>query len=166
MKKRKKMPFVEAGSMADIAFLLLIFFLVTTTIQTDTGLSITLPAYVENPETVIIEEDNLLRITVNAQNELLVEKKELQLASLEKRVQKFLLEESEKKKAVVSIACNQGTSYETYLKVFDITKKVYNQIWNKKALDIYGQPYAVLPRELKDNIRQYCPLVISEPELF
>ena len=165
MKKRKKMPFTEAGFMAGIAFLLLIFFLVITTIQTDAGLSTILPAYTDT-EPKPIAEKNLLRISVNAQDELLVEQEELRLANLEKCVRKFLLEESEQRKAVVSIECNQGTSYEAYLQVFDITKKIYNQIWNKEAMAIYGQPYSALSKEVKKEVRKQYPFVLSEPELF
>ena len=81
---RRLAPEVNAGSMADIAFLLLIFFLVSTTIQTDYGISRKLPPPPEESTTnsVMVKEKNLFRVELNQLNELFVEKKRLELKDL------------------------------------------------------------------------------------
>src|SRR6056300_638313 len=73
MPRRKGAPEVNAGSMADIAFLLLIFFLVTTTIETDAGLDRMLPP-IEPPDTdVVIKQKNIFTVSINKSGQLLVE---------------------------------------------------------------------------------------------
>ena len=76
---RRKAPEVNAGSMADIAFLLLIFFLVTTTIETDSGLNRKLPPMEDVVDPPIIKERNIFTVVVNKFNQLLVEEKPLDL---------------------------------------------------------------------------------------
>ena len=70
---RRSSPEVNAGSMADIAFLLLIFFLVTTTIETDSGISRKLPPMEESEEDVVIKQKNIFTVLLNGKDQLLVE---------------------------------------------------------------------------------------------
>jgi biopolymer transport protein ExbD len=70
---KRKAPEVNAGSMADIAFLLLIFFLVTTTIETDSGINRKLPPMEDQIDPPIIREKNIFTVVVNKNNQLLVE---------------------------------------------------------------------------------------------
>ncbi|MFT4537035.1 MAG: biopolymer transport protein ExbD, partial [Saprospiraceae bacterium] len=74
MRKRRKMPELNAGSMADIAFLLLIFFLVVTTVAEDKGIPVILPLYYVGPPGPVPEND-VLTILINAEDNLLVESK-------------------------------------------------------------------------------------------
>ena len=87
---RRKAPEVNAGSMADIAFLLLIFFLVTTTIETDSGLNRKLPPMEDVVDPPIIKERNIFTVVVNKYNQLLVEEKPLELVNLREEAVKFL----------------------------------------------------------------------------
>ena len=87
---RRKAPEVNAGSMADIAFLLLIFFLVTTTIETDSGLNRKLPPMEDVVDPPIIKERNIFTVVVNKFNQLLVEEKPLELTELRNEAVKFL----------------------------------------------------------------------------
>ncbi|MCO6488444.1 MAG: biopolymer transporter ExbD, partial [Phaeodactylibacter sp.] len=82
---------VNAGSMADIAFLLLIFFLVTTTILVDTGIQARLPVWVENTPPRHIPDRNVLKIRINAQNELFVENSRAEPAQLRSRARDFIM---------------------------------------------------------------------------
>ena len=79
---KRSAPEVNAGSMADIAFLLLIFFLVTTTIETDTGLNRKLPPIEENDEDVIIKEKNIFTVLINNRDQLLVEDELMDIKNL------------------------------------------------------------------------------------
>ena len=87
---RRSAPEVNAGSMADIAFLLLIFFLVTTTIETDSGINRKLPPMEEIIDPPIIKERNIFTVVVNKNNQILVEEKLMELRSLRSEAVAFL----------------------------------------------------------------------------
>ena len=88
---KRSAPEVNAGSMADIAFLLLIFFLVTTTIETDSGISRKLPQWQpEDVEPPIIKQRNIFTVEVNSNNQLLVEEEEMELSELQEAAVEFL----------------------------------------------------------------------------
>ncbi|WP_338731903.1 ExbD/TolR family protein [Mangrovimonas cancribranchiae] len=153
---KRSAPEVNAGSMADIAFLLLIFFLVTTTIETDSGLSRKLPPMEEQEEDVIIKEKNIFQINVNRNNELLLktggEEKLLNIEDLRAEAVKFLDngggtgEDACKRckgsknpkssdnfqKAVVSLQSDRATKYDTYIAVQNEVIAAYNQLRNRE----------------------------------
>ena len=87
---RRSAPEVNAGSMADIAFLLLIFFLVTTTIETDSGINRKLPPMEEIIDPPIIKERNIFTVVVNKNNQILVEEKLMELRNLRSEAVSFL----------------------------------------------------------------------------
>lgn len=87
---RRDVGEVNAGSMADIAFLLLIFWLVTTTMDTDTGILRLLPPFEEEPEDIEVKEKNVYQVLVNANNELLVEGKPMDVKNLKDGAIEFL----------------------------------------------------------------------------
>jgi hypothetical protein len=86
----RKSPEVNAGSMADIAFLLLIFFLVTTTIETDSGINRKLPPMEELIDPPVIKERNIFTVVVNKNNMILVEEKLMDLSEVRSAAVKFL----------------------------------------------------------------------------
>ena len=86
----RKSPEVNAGSMADIAFLLLIFFLVTTTIETDSGINRKLPPMEDIIDPPVIKERNIFTVVVNKNNMILVEEKLMDLRDVRKAAVKFL----------------------------------------------------------------------------
>ena len=90
MPRRKGAPEVNAGSMADIAFLLLIFFLVTTTIETDAGLDRMLPPMEPPEEDVVIKQKNIFTVNINKNGQLLVEDELMQLKGLREAAVAFL----------------------------------------------------------------------------
>ena len=87
---KRSAPQVNAGSMADIAFLLLIFFLVTTTIETDSGINRKLPPMEEIIDPPIIKERNIFTVVVNKNNQILVEEELMDLSDLRKEAVAFL----------------------------------------------------------------------------
>jgi biopolymer transport protein ExbD len=174
MKKNRATPEVNAGSMADIAFLLLIFFLVTTTIDTDKGISIRLPPMPEEnqPEDNLkLKERNVLKILVNSADQLLVDGKLVNIKELKKTTKNFIdnpskdatLAESPQK-AVISLKNDRGTSYNTYIQVHNELKAAYNELRESKAQAEYGRPLEKLTKEQGDEIRDYYRQVISEAE--
>ena len=86
---KRAAPEVNAGSMADIAFLLLIFFLVTTTIETDSGINRKLPPTDEIVDPPIIKERNIFTVVVNKNNQFLVEEKPLEISEIREQAIDF-----------------------------------------------------------------------------
>ena len=87
---KRAAPEVNAGSMADIAFLLLIFFLVTTTIETDSGINRKLPPMEDSDEDVIIKQKNIFTVLLNGKDQLLVEDNIMELKDLREAAREFL----------------------------------------------------------------------------
>lgn len=132
---------IPTAGMADIAFLLLIFFLVTTTINVDTGIGMTLPPKL-NPDQKPppVKERNLFKILVNAQGQLLVEEEQANIGQLRQRVKSHVTNFGKNPdlavspdKAVISIKTDAKTPYDTYVQVLDEVWMAYREIWNQMA---------------------------------
>jgi len=174
-KKRAKdrmKPEVNAGSMADIAFLLLIFFLVTTTIDVDKGVYVKLPPWSnEPPPEMKLNQRNVYSILVNANNELLVRGEPAQLKDLRKNTKEFIMNprklenmSQDPTKAIISFKNDRGTNYKTYLEVYNELKAAYNELREEEAQRKYGKSFEFLSKPDQKEIRARIPLVISEAE--
>ncbi len=168
--KRRGQSEVQAGSMADIAFLLLIFFLVTTTIVQEKGLPVRLPAYLPTPVTPLPNR-NVLSVKLNAADELLVEQERLPPTALAEQVKAFIQNPRQlptlsrsPRSAVIALQHDRGTSYAAYLQVYNELLSAYHQIWEEAAWSRYGRRFDQLPKAQRKAIRQDYPLVISESE--
>ncbi|MEM9928734.1 MAG: biopolymer transporter ExbD [Bacteroidota bacterium] len=164
---------INAGSMADIAFLLLIFFLVTTTIAEDKGILVKLPPWSdEEPDITKLKERNVYSVLVNAQNQLLVREEPMRLANLRENAKEFIsnprrlenMSESPKN-AIISLKNDRGTNYETYLAVYNELKGAYDELWDELAQKRYGEPYSDdMPYAQRKAIKTEIPMVLSEAE--
>lgn len=174
MKKRKRRTpsEVNAGSMADIAFLLLIFFLVTTTILEDQGILVRLPPWISEPiESTPIPPRNLLPININANGQLLVENEETEISKLREIAKEFITNPAKRSdlpsspnKAVISLRNDRGTPYHAYLSVYNEIKGAYHEVWTTMAQREFRKPYASLTTVQQRNIRKQWPQIISEAE--
>jgi len=169
----RKIPEINAGSMADIAFLLLVFFLVTTTIQTDTGLNVLLPPYVEEPPPPEKKNKrNVFDVLINGNDELLVRGYPLRdVYNLKDKAKEFIMNKGKDPnssdsptKAIVSLLNDNGTSFEMYVAVYDQLKSAYNELWEESSMNVYGRHYDDLTLDERKKIRADIPLVISEAE--
>jgi len=168
---KRSAPEVNAGSMADIAFLLLIFFLVTTTIETDSGISRKLPQWQpEDVEPPIIKQRNIFTVEVNSNNQLLVEEEEMELSELQEAAVEFLdngagtgdeacsfcqgaRDESSSvnpQKAIISLMNNRGTEYGTYIAVQNELVAAYNQLRDREAQRMYGMTFTQMEKNYND----------------
>ena len=149
---RRSAPEVNAGSMADIAFLLLIYFLVTTTIETDSGLNRKLPPMEDIIDPPIIKERNIFTVVVNKNNDLLVEEKPMQIDELREAAVTFLDNGGGKgedacsfcqgerdpnssdnpEKAVISLKNDRETDYKVYIAVQNELVAAYNILRNRE----------------------------------
>lgn len=200
-KKNRTSQEVNAGSMADIAFLLLIFFLVTTTIASDKGIINFLPPKQDPnvpPPDIKVNERNIFNILINANDQLLVEGEYGSTEGLDEDVKAFILNfgapdaegqalynslpaslqslsrrdpasSDDPGEAVVSIKTNRGTSYETYLAVFDKVKKAYFDIYATRV-NLTSDEYRALSGEkagesaIQDKGKEGIPMAISIAE--
>lgn len=163
---------VNAGSMADIAFLLLIFFLVTTTIAEDSGVLVRLPPWSEEPPEVLkFKTRNVYSILVNANNDLLVRGEPKKLEELKEGVMEFILNPERREDlaessedAIVSLKNDRGTKYETYLSVYNEVKAAYNALFNQEAQRKFGKDYEFLTTPQQKEVREVIPMKLSEAE--
>lgn len=164
---------INAGSMADIAFLLLIFFLVTTTIDVDKGIMVKLPPWSEeevDPER--LKTRNVFSVLVNAQDQLLVRGEIADVKQLRERAKEFIANPNKRPdlaekptKAIISLKNDRGTSYRTYLEVYNELYAAYDELWDELCQRLYGKPYSEdLPLEIRKEIKGKIPFVLSEAE--
>lgn len=163
---------VNAGSMADIAFLLLIFFLVTTTIDVDKGVLVKLPPWSEEePETLELKKRNVFSVLVNADNQLLVRGDLTNVKDLREKAKEFIRNPNKLEnmaenpnKAIISLKNDRGTEYSTYLEVYNELKAAYRELREVESQRKFGKIYDFLPRDKQKEINAIIPLVLSEAE--
>ncbi len=173
-RSNRRLQEINAGSMADIAFLLLIFFLVTTTMDVDTGIARKLPPM---PEDEQIEDDsqiharNIYVVLVNSNNQLLVEGEPMDISQLKNGAIDFIDNNGinpdlsdNPEKAIISLQNDRGTSYKTYIQVQNELTAAYNDLRNSAALSEYGSRYYDLSKSQQKIIRKKYPQKISEAE--
>lgn len=170
-RRTRESTSINASSMADIAFLLLIFFLVTTKILSDQGIAVRLPPWVEDEILQEIPDRNVLKVYVNAANELLVEGQELPLVRLRETTMLFIENPyqhedlpASPQKAIISLLHDRGTSYATYLAVYNELNGAYRDLWEKQAQQQFGRRFDKLSEKHQKSIRTAIPFVISEAE--
>lgn len=172
-RKSKEVPEINAGSMADIAFLLLIFFLVTTTMDQDSGISRKLPPKQEEPDPNQPEVNarNIFIVLLNQNNQLLVEERPMKMDDLKDATIEFITNNGKKsnlsdapQKAIVSLRNHRLTSYETYVAVQDQLTAAYNEVRNGISNQRFGKPFEELTKEQAKEVRKDYPMNISEAE--
>ncbi|HCS20345.1 MAG TPA: biopolymer transporter ExbD [Bacteroidetes bacterium] len=172
-RKSRETPEINAGSMADIAFLLLIFFLVTTTMDSDSGISIKLPPWEDKPQEneTKYKARNVLEVLVNSNNQLLVEGELLKVNQLRDKTKKFITNYGADEnlsvspdKAIVSLKNDRATSYKTYIDVQNELKAAYREVREAYSLSKYGRKYDQLNPTQEEEVQNKFPQKISEAE--
>ena len=182
----RKMAEINASSMADIAFLLLIIFLVTTTMNVDTGLARMLPQMPQKDqkeETADVNIRNILLVRINRSDKLLVGGKPMDITQLRDKVKEFLvnpndapdLPEKQIKDipllgkipvtaGVISLQNDRATTYSMYIQVQNELVAAYNELREALARQRFGNPYDKLNEDQKKAIQNAIPQRISEAE--
>ncbi len=183
---KRAAPEINAGSMADIAFLLLIFFLVTTTMDVDTGITRKLPPPVENNDDDIdVKDRNVLKVLINSHDRLLIDGKPGDVSMLKQKAIDFmsihpgdetypeyesrLIEElgieRDMSKGIISLKNDRGTSYDMYIRVQNELASAFNEMKDELSLQLFGLKYSQLIDEKKiKGINKALPVRISEAE--
>ncbi len=190
MGNARKTPEVRADSQADIAFLLLIFFLVATTMNSDKGLSRVLPPL--PPEDVKVEdakvkERNVLLVFVNAAGQIMAGNESMDIRGLKDKAKEFILNPMddenlpEKKdteidmpdgskwtypvsEGVISLQTTRDTSYEVYIMVQNELSRAFNEVRDQVAMQKFGSLFSELTEDQRSAITKAVPQKISEAE--
>lgn len=177
---------INAGSMADIAFLLLIFFLVTTSMSVDSGIQRILPPIApedQKDQGVDVNKRNLMLVFVSAQDAIMVGGQRMDITMIKDKVKEFILNPYNepnlptKKDAeiellgvypvsegVVSLQNDRGTSYNTYIKVQNELTRAFNEVRNEVSNQKFGKDFSELDDAQRTAITKAVPLKISEAE--
>lgn len=185
-KGKKKVPALNASSMADISFLLLIFFLVTTSMDVNQGLARRLPAIsneqVDKPQD--INRRNFFYVKINSQNELLVQGEPLDIKQLREKAKEFIenpdnashlpvkTEEdipglghvSYTKDHIISVQNDVDTQYQMYLNVQNELVAAYNELRDEFSKQRWGKVYNELDEDQQKLVQKVYAQRISEAE--
>ena len=191
---KRKVQEINAGSMADIAFLLLIFFLVATTMNVDTGLARMLPPIPpenQQQEEIKVKERNLFLVLISGSGNIMAgtpgKQEVIDLRQLTAKTKEFILnatdsedmpekedKESElpdgskwayqESKGVVSLQTTRDTGYQSYIMVQNELTRAFNELRDEAAMKKFGAKFEDLPKEQRDVVAKVVPQKISEAE--
>lgn len=183
---KKSIPGLNTSSTADIAFLLLCYFLMTTTMGSQTGLSRRLPPMPDEKQKAQdqkVNRRNIIVVKINSQDRLLAGTEPMDVSQLKDKIKIFLtnptndpsLPEREFKeieglgqrqvsKGVISLQNDRGTSYQAYIAVQNELVKAVNELRDDAAMAEFGKKFMALPESQQDIIKKVVPQQISEAE--
>ncbi|GAB4151218.1 MAG: biopolymer transporter ExbD [Ignavibacteriales bacterium] len=170
IKKRKlKEAEIPTSSMADIAFLMLLFFLVATVIDVDTGIGLVLPEYTEQTEFVPLSKDRLSALLINENGDVLLDKELINIPQISKTLKPRIeskINVPKNKKLVVSVKVDRKTNYNLYIQALDQVKDAYAQVREEYSLKTYGKKSIDLNKDEENDLKEKIPVIISiaEPE--
>ena len=184
---KKKTPAINSSSTADIAFLLLCYFLMTTTMGSQTGLARRLPPMPnpnEKTEDQKVNRRNIIIVRISSSDKILVGSEQMDITLLKDKVKEFLanpnndpnMPDKEMKliegwgktvpvsKGVISLQNDRGTSYRQYIAVQNELVKAVNEIRDEFSLNNYGKKFIQLDEEKQEIVKKAIPQQISEAE--
>ena len=166
-RKKRSMPGINSSSTADIAFMLLIFFLTTTSMDTDKGLARRLPPppdpNVKKNDDLKVKVRNVLQVRINKDNQLMVGSEYMEVSQLKAKAKEFIANPNDDanlpekhvvnipllggdcmvaKNHVISVTNDVGTTYQAYIDVQNELVAAYNELRNEKAKEAFGKDYA------------------------
>ena len=188
-RKKRSMPGINSSSTADIAFMLLIFFLTTTSMDTDKGLARRLPPppdpNVKQNDDLKVKERNVLQVRINKDNQLMVGSDYMEVSQLRDKAKEFIANPNDEaklpekhlknipllggacmitEKHVISVTNDVGTSYQAYIDVQNELVAAYNELRNELAEEKFGKSYIECNEDEQKAIREFYPQKISEAE--
>ena len=185
---KRKVPEINSSSQADIAFSVLIFFLVVSTMDVDTGLMRLLPPMPDpnvKQEAVKVKERNLLLVFVNGRGDIMVNGKQMSVENIKEEVKTFIdvnntngpeiedvevaMPEGGRRKfkvsqGIVSLQCDRNTDYKVYIQVQNELTRAFNEARDQLSLDLFGRKFKELTKDQAKVITKAIPVKISEAE--
>ena len=162
-RKRHETPGLNTTSTADISFMLLIFFLVTTSMDVDKGLSRQLPSpepQKKEHQESIVDKGTLMALHLTAGDTLLVNDKPMKVTLLKDEVVRFVHRLGAKH--IISVESDRDANYNLYFQMQDQLMLAYTQLRNEQAQKSFGKDYAALNNAQKEKVRKVCPQRITE----
>ncbi|WP_346700191.1 biopolymer transporter ExbD [uncultured Alistipes sp.] len=193
-RNARKTPEVRADSQADIAFLLLIFFLVATTMNTDAGIARVLPPMPpedQQQEEIKVKERNLFLVFINGRGDIMAgasgKQEPIVLSQLKERAKEFIVnpmddpnlpERIDKEielanggkwvfpvsEGVISLQTTRDTNYQSYIMVQNELTRAFNEVRDEVAIRKFGSKYSELTEDERNAVAKAVPLKISEAE--
>lgn len=183
---KKKVPEINGSSMADIAFIALIFFLMVTTMDKEEGISRLLPPIPpedQKIEDLKVNRRNIIQVKINANDRLLAGSQPMDVSQLKDKIKEFMtnpyddpnLPEKEIKdipglgpvpvtKGVISLQNDRGTTYQAYITVQNELIKAINELRDEFSMRTFGKKYSKLDEDQQTAVRKAVPQNISEAE--
>ena len=162
-RKSHETPGLNTTSTADISFMLLIFFLVTTSMDVDKGLLRQLPSpepQKKEQQQSVVDKANLMELRLTAGDTLLVNGKPMQVSLLKEETIRFVHRLG--KKHLISIESDRDADYNLYFQMQNQLMEAYSQLRNETAQKKYHRDYALLNNDQKEQVRNICPQRITE----
>ena len=159
---KRKVPGLNTSSTADISFMLLILFLVTTSMEVDEGLERRLPPIEKEKKEVqsMVDERMVLKFQILSDNKLILNEKPMNLRDVRQVVKSFV--EAKGKQHIIQIKTDRKTSYDTYFSLQNEIIAAYNDLRNKHAEELYGKQFLLCSAEQQEQIAEEIPQRISE----
>lgn len=162
-RKQRETPGLNTTSTADISFMLLIFFLVTTSMDVDKGLLRQLPSpepQKKEQQQTVVDKANLMELRLTAGDTLLVNGKPMKVSQLKEETIRFVHRLG--KKHLISIESERDADYNLYFQMQNQLMEAYSQLRNETAQKKYHRDYALLNNDQKEQVRNICPQRITE----
>ncbi len=168
-KKKIAEASIPTSSMADIAFLLLLFFLVATTIDVDTGIGLTLPEYVTDVKNVKVPKERMAAVLINENGDVLLDEKPIPVIQIKNQLKPRISSKIDlpmDKKLIVSVKTDRKTNYNIYIQALDQIKQAYFEVRDEYSYSHYGQKFNDLDSDNQNVVKDKVPIIISlaEPE--
>lgn len=159
--KEHRVPGLNTTSTADISFMLLIFFLVTTNMDIDKGLQRQLPPTGKNDmQESFVEKGTTMQLVINADNQLLLDGKPFPVNRLRAEVENFVQRVG--KRHLITVKVDPGSNYDTYFGMQNELMAAYRVLRDRTALRLYGRDYNALSQTQRDKVKDECPQRIAE----
>ena len=167
-KKRSLGASIPSSSMADIAFLLLIFFLVATVIDVDTGIGMTLPE-ISDLDPPPVSKDRMAAVLINENNDVILDGKPISLFQIKVTLKPRIVSKIElpkRKKLIVSLKTDRKTVYNAYISALDQIKMAFFEVRDEYSNSRFGMQYNDLSEVAQKEVKDAIPIIISlaEPE--
>ena len=188
-RNKKEVPQINSSSTADIAFMLLIFFLITTSMDTDRGLARRLPQPTDpsqkQDDNIIVKERNVLQVRLNKDNQLMCTNEWIDIKQLKEKAKEFIANPNDEpnlpekhvknipllggdcritENHVISVQNDVGTSYQTYISVQNELVAAYNELRDELAKTKFGKKFKECSEAQQNAIKLFYPQKISEAE--
>lgn len=161
---KRTVPQLNTTSTADISFILLVFFLIMTSMDTDKGLQRQLPPMDSKAQEEVtdVTRSNLLSISLDAASRLTIDGKKAEVSSLRRRVTDFVGRSSHPARLVIDLDVDRRASYDSYFNVQNEIVAAYNTLRDRCSLKLFGKEYARCTPEQREQVRRLYPQRITE----